>query len=63
MYPLAANLSGPDGSVWAYTFPRNSWVPVERLEGDLAWVRVWNEKQGYLYGAVWRAGLDLSPAR
>lgn len=62
MYPLAANLSGPDGSVWAYTFPRNSWVSVERLDGDLAWVRVWNERQGYLRGAVWRVGLDLSPA-
>jgi len=63
VYPLTAILSRPDGFRMTYTLPANTWVPVERLEGDLAWVRVWNEKQGYLYGAVWRAGLDLSPAR
>ncbi|OHV18057.1 hypothetical protein BK022_01705 [Methylorubrum extorquens] len=62
VYPLTTILSRPDGFRMTYTFPANTWVPVERLEGDLAWVRVWDERQGYLHGAVWRAGLDLSPA-
>lgn len=61
--PLVTDLSEPRGFVTTYTIPANTWVPVERLEGDLAWIRVWDQRQGYLRGAVWRVGLDLSPAR
>jgi len=63
VYPLTTILSRPDGFRMTYTFPANTWVPVERLDGDHAWVRVWDERQGYLYGAVWRTSFDLSPTR
>ncbi len=60
MSPLATDLSEQRGFVTTYTIPANSWVPVERLERDLAWVRMWEPRQGYLRGAIWRAGLDPS---
>jgi len=63
LQPLATNLSGPRGFVMTYTVPANSWVAIDSLERDLAWIRVWEPRQGYLHGAVWRAGLDLAPAR
>ncbi|SFT26636.1 hypothetical protein [Methylobacterium sp. yr668] len=63
VYPLTTILTRPDGSRMSYTFPVKTWVPVEHLEGDLAWVRVWDERQGYLYGAVWRSDFNLSPTR
>lgn len=57
---LASNLVGPDGRIQSYTFPASTWVPVERLNADLAQVRVWYPGQGYGHGAVWRSELDLS---
>ncbi|KTS10682.1 hypothetical protein SB2_05880 [Methylobacterium radiotolerans] len=60
--PLVTDLSEQRGFVTTYTLPVNVWVPIERLDGNLAWIRIWEPKQGFVRGAVWRAGLDLSPA-
>lgn len=57
---LASNLVRPDGRVEGYTFPARTWVPVERLDANVAQVRVWYSGQGYGHGTVWRDGLDLS---
>jgi hypothetical protein len=57
---LASNLVGPDGRVQSYTFPARTWVPVERLDAQVAQTRVWYSGQGYGHGTVWRSGLDLS---
>lgn len=57
---LVSNLVGPDGRIQSYTVPARTWVPVERLDADVAQVRVWYPGQGYGHGAVWRSGLDLS---
>ena len=58
--PNPVLLVGPDGRIQSYTFPASTWVPVERLNADLAQVRVWYPGQGYGHGAVWRSELDLS---
>lgn len=57
---LASNLVGPDGRIQSYTFPARTWVPVERLDAQVAQTRVWYSGQGYGHGTVWRSGLDLS---
>lgn len=57
---LASNLIGPDGRVESYTFPARTWVPVERLDAQVAQIRVWYSGQRYGHGTVWRTGLDLS---
>lgn len=57
---LPANVVGPDGQTQVYAFPARSWVPVERLDAQVAHVRVWYTRQGYGHGAVWRNGLDLA---
>ena len=57
---LASNLIGPDGRVESYTFPARTCVPVERLDAQVAQIRVWYSGQRYGHGTVWRTGLDLS---
>ncbi|BAU94148.1 hypothetical protein MPPM_5543 (plasmid) [Methylorubrum populi] len=57
---LSSNLIGPDGRVESYTFPARTWVPVERLDAQVAQTRVWYSGQGYGHGTVWRSGLYLS---
>ena len=57
---LASNVVGPDGRVESYTFPARTWVPVERLDAQVAQTRVWYSGQGSGHGTVWLSGLDLS---